>query len=113
VVVVSATNLQGVYLPRQVRPLMDRLRASTPVDRIGRSLFVYRADFRWLLRPAAAAELGWLPQAVESYRDALRLDPEDDRAREYLAAALQRLEAPPQRVPEEPEVLGMRRPRPE
>jgi hypothetical protein len=51
-VAVSATNLQGVYLDAEDRPLMQRLRALRPVARIGYSIFVYRPDFAW---PATAA----------------------------------------------------------
>jgi hypothetical protein len=47
VVAVSATNLQGVYLDPDVRPLMDRLRALRPLAVIGHTIFVYRADFAW------------------------------------------------------------------
>jgi len=46
-VAVSATNLQGVYLDPQDRPLMERLRASEPIDSIGYSILIYRADFAW------------------------------------------------------------------
>jgi hypothetical protein len=46
-VAVSATNLQGVYLDAEDLPLMERLRGLKPVGRVGRSIFVYRADFRW------------------------------------------------------------------
>ncbi|MFI4942884.1 MAG: glycosyltransferase family 39 protein [Burkholderiales bacterium] len=46
-VAVSATNLQGVYLDPEDRPLMERLRGLTPVARIGYSIFVYRPDFAW------------------------------------------------------------------
>jgi len=46
-VAVSATNLQGVYLEPEDRPLMDRLRGLPPVARIGYSIFVYRPDFAW------------------------------------------------------------------
>lgn len=90
VVVISATNLQGVYLPRPARRLMERFRDSVPLARVGRSLFVYRADFEWLLRPDFAEELGWLDQAIASYREALRLDPSDATASEYLEQALAR-----------------------
>ena len=44
-VAVSATNLQGVFLGAEVRPLMARLRALPPVDRVGYSIFIYRPDF--------------------------------------------------------------------
>ena len=47
VVAVSATNLQGVYLDPEDRPLMERLRRLTPAGRVGRSILVYRADFQW------------------------------------------------------------------
>lgn len=47
VVAVSATNLQGVYLEPEDRPLMERFRALRPVAVIGYSIFVYRADFTW------------------------------------------------------------------
>ena len=46
-VAVSATNLQGVYLDPEDRPLMEKLRGLTPVARIGYSIFVYRPDFTW------------------------------------------------------------------
>jgi hypothetical protein len=91
IVVVSATNLQGVYLPRQVRPLMERLREMVPAARIGPSLFVYRSDFHWLLKPHLAEELGWLPQAISSYRQCRDEDPEHRaQAEEYLSDALRR-----------------------
>ena len=90
-VAVSATNLQGVYLPRAVRHLMDRLREREPLARVGTSIFVYRADFHWLLRPAFAEELYWLPQAIESYRECLHDDPEHrGQAQEFLDNALAR-----------------------
>jgi hypothetical protein len=47
VVAVSATNLQGVYLDPEDRPLMERLRRLEPVGRAGRSILIYRADFSW------------------------------------------------------------------
>lgn len=50
VVAVSVTNLQGVYLEPQDRPLMDRLRALRPVATIGHSIRIYRADFAWPAR---------------------------------------------------------------
>jgi hypothetical protein len=50
VVAVSATNLQGVYLEAADRPLMERLRAQTPVATIGHSILIYRADFAWPTR---------------------------------------------------------------
>jgi len=55
-VAVSATNLQGVYLDAEDRPLMERLRALRPVARIGYSIFVYRPDFTW--PPPTAAPQG-------------------------------------------------------
>ena len=47
IVVVSATHLQGLYLDRPTRRLMRQLRERPPMARVGYSLFVYRADFRW------------------------------------------------------------------
>jgi hypothetical protein len=44
---VSATNLQGVYLDPEDRPLMARIREMAPVARVGESILVYRADFDW------------------------------------------------------------------
>jgi hypothetical protein len=46
-VAISATNLQGVYLDPEDRPLMDRFRALRPVASIGYSILVFRADFTW------------------------------------------------------------------
>ena len=46
---VSATLLQGLYVPASARPLMDLLRARAPLAVIGHSLFVYRADFTFTL----------------------------------------------------------------
>ena len=45
VVAVSATNLQGVYFEGADRHLMNRLRALTPIDRVGYSIFIFRPDF--------------------------------------------------------------------
>lgn len=95
VVVISATNLQGVYLPRVARRLMERFREKEPVARVGRSLFVYRADFDWLPRPDLAEELGWLDSAIASYREALRLDPNDANAQAYLERATERVRPRP------------------
>ena len=47
VIAVSATNLQGVYLQPEDRPLMERLRSLKPVATIGHSIRIYRADFAW------------------------------------------------------------------
>jgi hypothetical protein len=44
---VSVTNLQGVYLQPEDRPLMERLRGLKPVGIIGHSIRIYRADFAW------------------------------------------------------------------
>jgi hypothetical protein len=86
-VAVSATNLQGVYLPRVIRPLLDRLEAEPPLARIGPSIFVYRVGFHWLLKPALAEEAGWREAAAASYRECLERDPEHAaQAGEYLAA---------------------------
>lgn len=46
-VAVSATNLQGVYLDAEDRSLMERFRRQTPVDQVGYSILIYRADFAW------------------------------------------------------------------
>jgi hypothetical protein len=43
-VAVSVTNLQGVYFEGADRRLMNRLRALTPVDRVGYSIFIFRMD---------------------------------------------------------------------
>jgi hypothetical protein len=50
VVAVSVTNLQGVYLGRDERRLLRRLRDTTPIARVGYSIFVYRPDFSATLR---------------------------------------------------------------
>jgi hypothetical protein len=47
VVAASVTNLQGVYLAPEDRPLMRRLRSLEPIGRAGRSILIYRADFYW------------------------------------------------------------------
>jgi hypothetical protein len=47
ILAVSATNLQGVYLDPGDRPLMERVRALPPLDEVGYSILIYRADFRW------------------------------------------------------------------
>ena len=44
-VAVSATNLQGVFLSADVKPMMARLRTLPPVDRVGYSIFIYRPNF--------------------------------------------------------------------
>jgi 4-amino-4-deoxy-L-arabinose transferase-like glycosyltransferase len=44
---VSATNLQGVYLPPEDQPLMARLREQKPIDNVGYSILIYKADFAW------------------------------------------------------------------
>jgi hypothetical protein len=44
---VSATNLQGVYLPPEDQPLMARLREAKPIDNVGYSILIYKADFAW------------------------------------------------------------------
>jgi hypothetical protein len=67
VLAVSATNLQGVYIEKEALPLMERLRAMTPIDSVGWSILIYRADFALTL--AAPGEQG----SAE-----LPADPEDD-----------------------------------
>jgi hypothetical protein len=47
IVAVSATNLQGVYLEPEDRPLMECFRHLAPIGRVGYSILVYRADFAW------------------------------------------------------------------
>ncbi|HEX6738681.1 MAG TPA: glycosyltransferase family 39 protein [Vicinamibacteria bacterium] len=44
---VSATNLQGLYVEPEVEPLMALLRQRRPVDQVGYSILIYRADFDW------------------------------------------------------------------
>ena len=44
---VSATNLQGVYLAPEDQPLMARLRQQRPIDNVGHSILIYRAEFAW------------------------------------------------------------------
>jgi hypothetical protein len=44
IVAVSVTNLQGVYFEGAERRLMNRLRALTPIDRVGYSIFIFRPD---------------------------------------------------------------------
>jgi hypothetical protein len=43
VVAVSATNLQGVYLDPEDRPLMERFRTRAPLAQVGYSILIYRA----------------------------------------------------------------------
>ena len=47
VVAVSATNLQGVYLEPEDRPMMERLRGEAPIGRAGWSILIFRPDFEW------------------------------------------------------------------
>jgi hypothetical protein len=54
-VAVSATNLQCVYLEAEACPLMERLRATAPFDRIGWSILVYRPGFAWTIPAPGAA----------------------------------------------------------
>jgi hypothetical protein len=53
VLAVSATNLQGVYIEDEDQPLMARIRQIRPFGRIGYSILVFRADFRWPPPPGA------------------------------------------------------------
>jgi len=46
-VAVSATVLAGLCVEPAARPLMEALRRQEPVDRVGDSILVYRADFDW------------------------------------------------------------------
>ncbi len=47
ILAVSATNLQGIYIEDDDQPLMARIRQLSPIGRIGYSILVFRADFRW------------------------------------------------------------------
>jgi hypothetical protein len=47
IVAVSATNLQGVYLDPEDRPLMERFRRLAPIDQVGHSILIFRSDFSW------------------------------------------------------------------
>jgi 4-amino-4-deoxy-L-arabinose transferase-like glycosyltransferase len=87
VVVVSATNLQGVYLAPAVLPLMDELKAREPIATVGHTLFVYRADFTWLVDPSAAHAAGWIEHALASYAEATRVLPDSPEAYGQLALA--------------------------
>jgi hypothetical protein len=46
-VAISATNLAGLYLEPEARPLVVQLRRRRPVDAVGYSILIYRADFEW------------------------------------------------------------------
>jgi hypothetical protein len=47
VLAVSATHLQGLYLPPEMAGLMALLRTREPMDQVGYSILIYRADFSW------------------------------------------------------------------
>ena len=47
VVAISATNLPGLYLDPSLQPLLARLQALQPIDNVGYSILIYRADFSW------------------------------------------------------------------
>lgn len=53
VVAVSVTHLQGVYLDPADRPMMERLRGTTPIGRAGYSILIFRPDFAWPEAPGA------------------------------------------------------------
>jgi hypothetical protein len=55
VLAVSATNLQGVYLEPEDKPMMERLRREKPVGRVGYSILIFRPDFAWPETPTATA----------------------------------------------------------
>jgi len=93
-VAISATNLQGVYLPRAFWPFLASLRDREPVAVVGHSIFVYRSDFTWMMRPEVAREVGWLEQAVRSYLEAIRLDPAFAEGYGYLGMAMHLLQRP-------------------
>jgi len=44
-VAVSATQLQGIYVPPEDQNLMEEFRKREPLAKIGYSIFIYRADF--------------------------------------------------------------------
>jgi hypothetical protein len=54
-VAVSATNLACVYLDRGAWPLMERLRRLEPLDQVGYSILIHRADFAWRGEPASSS----------------------------------------------------------
>jgi hypothetical protein len=47
ILAVSATNLRRVYLPPEDRPLMARILQQQPIDNVGYSILIYRAEFAW------------------------------------------------------------------
>jgi hypothetical protein len=47
VLAISATNLQGVYLEAEDRPMMERLRREEPVGSVGYSILIFRPAFSW------------------------------------------------------------------
>jgi hypothetical protein len=51
VLAVSATNLQGVYLEPEDRPMMERLRQEEPVGRVGYSILIFRPGYSWPASP--------------------------------------------------------------
>jgi hypothetical protein len=53
VLAVSATNLQGVYLEAEDRPMMERLRREEPVGSVGYSILIFRPAFAWPEAPTA------------------------------------------------------------
>jgi 4-amino-4-deoxy-L-arabinose transferase-like glycosyltransferase len=65
VLAVSATNLQGVYIEKEALPLMERLRALQPIDSVGWSILIYRADFALTLPAPGTAESAELPADAE------------------------------------------------
>jgi hypothetical protein len=56
VVAVSVTHLQGVYLEPEDRPMMERLRVTTPIGRAGYSILIFRPDFAWPPAPREGSE---------------------------------------------------------
>src|SRR5699024_432819 len=55
VLAVRATNLQGVYLEDEDKPMMERLRREKPVGRVGYSILIFRPDFAWPPETQAAS----------------------------------------------------------
>ena len=84
---ITQARQEAADMMRKSQAEMERFKEQQPIARVGRSLFVYRAEFGWLLRPELAQELGWLDDAMAAYREALRLDPSDATARAYLEQA--------------------------
>jgi hypothetical protein len=84
---VSVTNLEGVYLDRSGRALMEEVRRSAPFGRAGYSIYLYRSGFRWLWDPGEARVWGELAPVLPDYVAAVREDPSWEEAKVALALA--------------------------